>query len=78
VGLACAIKNCGIGNGLEEVSETKLKVLDPGRILLVHGWCEMGQGVHTVARQVLCEVAGLDDRWRLNRIRHRALRSWAG
>ena len=61
VGLACAIKNCGIGNGLEEVSETKLKVLDQARILLVHGWCEMGQGVHTVARQVLCEAAGLDD-----------------
>ncbi len=61
VGLACAIKNCGIGNGLEEISDTRLKVLAPDRILLLHGWCEMGQGVHTVARQILCEVAGLDD-----------------
>lgn len=61
VGLACAIKNCGIGNGLEEVSETRIKVIAPDRIELNHGWTEMGQGIHTVARQVLAEVAGLDD-----------------
>jgi selenium-dependent xanthine dehydrogenase len=61
VGLACAIKNCGIGNGLEEVSETRIKVIAPDRIELHHGWTEMGQGIHTVARQVLAEVAGLDD-----------------
>jgi aldehyde oxidoreductase len=60
VGLACALKNCGIGNGLEEVSETRLTVLPGPKIQIAHGWCEMGQGVHTIARQVLCEVAGLD------------------
>jgi len=60
-GLACAIKNCGIGNGLEEVSETRIRVVSPDRIELNHGWTEMGQGIHTVARQVLAEVAGLDD-----------------
>lgn len=60
-GLACAIKNCGIGNGLEEVSETRIKVIAPDRIELHHGWTEMGQGIHTVARQILAEVAGLDD-----------------
>jgi len=59
-GLACAIKNCGIGNGVEEVSETRLRVLSPDRIELQHGWTEMGQGVHTVARQILCEALGLD------------------
>jgi aldehyde oxidoreductase len=59
-GLACAIKNCGIGNGITEVSETRLRVVAPDRIELQHGWTEMGQGVHTVARQVLCEVLGLD------------------
>jgi selenium-dependent xanthine dehydrogenase len=59
-GLACAIKNCGIGNGIEEVSETRLKIVAPDRIEIQHGWTEMGQGIHTVARQVLCEVAGLD------------------
>jgi aldehyde oxidoreductase len=59
-GLACAIKNCGIGNGIPEVSETRLRVVAPDRIELQHGWTEMGQGIHTVARQVLCEVLGLD------------------
>jgi aldehyde oxidoreductase len=59
-GLACAIKNCGIGNGVEEVSETRLRVLAPDRIELQHGWTEMGQGVHTVARQILCEMLNLD------------------
>jgi aldehyde oxidoreductase len=59
-GLACAIKNCGIGNGIEEISDARLKIVAPDRIELYHGWTEMGQGIHTVARQVLCEVLGLD------------------
>ena len=60
-GLACAIKNCGIGNGIDEISETKLKIVAPDTIELYHGWSEMGQGIDTVARQVLAEVCGLDD-----------------
>ncbi len=60
-GLACAIKNCGIGNGIDEISETKLKIVAPNKIELYHGWSEMGQGIDTVARQVLAEVCGLDD-----------------
>jgi CO/xanthine dehydrogenase Mo-binding subunit len=60
-GLACAIKNCGIGNGVEELSDTRLRVAAADRIELCHGWTEMGQGMHTVARQVLCEVLGLDE-----------------
>lgn len=60
VGLACALKNCGIGNGLEEISETRLVIEGPDRITLYHGWTEMGQGINTVARQILSEVAGLD------------------
>jgi aldehyde oxidoreductase len=60
-GLACAVKNCGIGNGLEEVSETRLKIIAADRIELSHGWTEMGQGIHTVAKQMLCEVLGIDN-----------------
>ncbi|WP_187170589.1 selenium-dependent xanthine dehydrogenase [Salidesulfovibrio onnuriiensis] len=60
-GLACAIKNCGMGNGLTEVSKTILTINDGGSITLDHGWTEMGQGVHTIARQVLCEATGLCD-----------------
>jgi aldehyde oxidoreductase len=61
-GLSCAIKNCGVGNGIHELSETRLRVLAPDRIKLYHGWSEMGQGIDTVARQVLAEVCGFDDK----------------
>jgi aldehyde oxidoreductase len=29
-------------------------------VVIHHGWTEMGQGVHTVARQVVCQETGLD------------------
>jgi aldehyde oxidoreductase len=59
-GLATGIKNCGIGNGMSDFSEVKIKVLDDGTVELYHGWTEMGQGVFTVARQVLCTETGID------------------
>ena len=64
-GIACAIKNAGIGNGIPEPCDCYLEVHpapdDPAgaRLVLHHGWSEMGQGINTVARQMLCEVAGL-------------------
>ncbi|MCF6267423.1 MAG: selenium-dependent xanthine dehydrogenase [Desulfuromusa sp.] len=61
VGLACGIKNCGIGNGVPELSQVKLEVTQEGSINLYHGWSEMGQGVDTVVQQMLCESLGLDD-----------------
>lgn len=60
-GLSCAIKNCGIGNGLDELSETRLEITAPKKITLYHGWSEMGQGIDTVARQILAEICGFDD-----------------
>jgi len=59
-GLACAIKNCGMGNGLIEESKAILEINPDGSITLDHGWTEMGQGVHTIAMQVLREAAELD------------------
>jgi len=59
-GLACAIKNCGIGNGVPELSEVILEILDDEYIRLYHGWSEMGQGIDTVAQQMLCKCIGLD------------------
>ncbi|MFA6028268.1 MAG: selenium-dependent xanthine dehydrogenase [Elusimicrobiota bacterium] len=58
-GLACGIKNCGIGNGMNDVGNAKIFVRSPERIELYHGWTEMGQGVHTVAVQTFCEETGL-------------------
>ena len=59
-GLACGIKNCGIGKKLDE-SEVKIEVRSGSHVIVHHGWTEMGQGVDTVARQMLCEEAGLDN-----------------
>jgi xanthine dehydrogenase molybdenum-binding subunit len=61
VGLACGIKNCGIGNGIPELSQVRLEVTENGSINLYHGWSEMGQGIDTVVQQMLCESLGLND-----------------
>ena len=54
-GVACAVKNVGVGNGLAEYGRASLEVSDDGSILLRHSWTEMGQGVHTVLQQVVLE-----------------------
>ncbi len=59
-GLACAIKNCGIGNGMPELSEARIEILADEKIKLYHGWSEMGQGIDTVAQQMLSQCIGLD------------------
>ena len=59
-GLACGIKNTGIGNGMVDDSVVKIEVVSASKLVIQHGWTEMGQGVHTVARQVVCQETGLD------------------
>jgi selenium-dependent xanthine dehydrogenase len=54
-GVACAVKNVGVGNGLAEYGRASLEVTDDGSIVLRHSWTEMGQGVHTVLQQVVIE-----------------------
>jgi len=54
-GLACAIKNSGVGNGMIDESKVKIEVVSESHIRLHHGWTEMGQGVHNMALQTLCE-----------------------
>ncbi len=54
-GVACAVKNVGVGNGLPEFGFASVQVQEDGTILLRHSWTEMGQGVHTVLQQVVCE-----------------------
>lgn len=58
-GLACAIKNSGVGNGMIDESKVIIEVVSGQRIVLKHGWTEMGQGVHNMAIQTLCEETGL-------------------
>jgi len=58
-GIACGAKNTGIGNGVPEYGRAVLRPEPDGTISLFHSWTEMGQGVHTVLRQIACEELGL-------------------
>jgi len=58
-GIGCAVKNTGVGNGLTEYGRAVLRVGAEGTVTLFHPWTEMGQGVHTVLRQIVCEELGL-------------------
>lgn len=59
-GLACAIKNSGVGNGMKDESQVSIEIISQKKIRLQHGWTEMGQGVHNMALQTLCEETGVD------------------
>jgi len=59
VGLACGIKNCGVGNGKSDWCEVKIEIAAADRVIVHHGWSEMGQGVHTIAQQVLAQETGI-------------------
>ncbi len=59
-GLACGLKNTGIGNGMPDKSEARVTIAAPDQVIIDHSWTEMGQGVHTVALQTLCHETGID------------------
>ncbi len=59
VGIACGIKNTGIGNGVEEWGKCRLVVEEDRSVSLYQGYTEMGQGLLTVAIQFAAEVTGL-------------------
>ena len=58
-GIACGVKNTGIGNGMTEYGRAVLRVEADGSVTLFHSWTEMGQGVHTILQQIACEELGL-------------------
>ncbi|GEJ58905.1 selenium-dependent xanthine dehydrogenase [Anaeromyxobacter diazotrophicus] len=59
VGVACGVKNSGIGNGVVEQGKCRL-VVEPGGTVALHaGFTEMGQGLLTVLTQCAVEVTGL-------------------
>ncbi|MDZ7635130.1 MAG: molybdopterin cofactor-binding domain-containing protein [Bacteroidales bacterium] len=59
-GLACGIKNTGVGNGMTDDSEVSVEIVSDKKIIVSHGWSEMGQGIHTMAIQVLHHETGID------------------
>ncbi|HEX9104950.1 MAG TPA: molybdopterin cofactor-binding domain-containing protein, partial [Polyangia bacterium] len=62
VGLACGIKNVGIGNGMPDIGRASLTVEKDGTVTLANGYTEMGQGLYTVLIQMASEVTGIDPR----------------
>ena len=58
-GIACAVKNTGVGNGVLERGRVILRVEPDATVSLYHSWTEMGQGVHTILRQIACEELDL-------------------
>ena len=59
-GLACGIKNSGVGNGMIDESKVIINIVSEHKIILKHGWTEMGQGVHNMALQTLCEETDIN------------------
>ena len=59
-GIACGIKNTGIGNGLKDIGRVLLRLAPGPRVAVLTGFSEMGQGLFTVLRQVVAEETGLD------------------
>ena len=60
VGLGLGLKNSGLGNGFKEVTRAVVRFRSDGKVEVRHGWTEMGQGINTVAQQVVVEELGVD------------------
>lgn len=58
-GIACGIKNVGIGNGMPDPGKAVLRVEPDGRVSIRTGFTEMGQGFFTVLIQTAVEETGL-------------------
>ena len=58
VGLACAMKNAGVGVGIPDIGRVRLTVHD-GRVHIWAGASCIGQGLGTVLTQIVCDRTGL-------------------
>jgi aldehyde oxidoreductase len=59
VGIGCGIKSTGIGNGTIDSGHAAIRVVEGGRLEILTGYTEMGQGLFTTIRQAVCEETGL-------------------
>jgi xanthine dehydrogenase molybdenum-binding subunit len=58
-GIACGIKNVGIGNGMPDIGRAALSVEEGGIVHIRTGFTEMGQGLFTICIQFAVEATGL-------------------
>jgi xanthine dehydrogenase molybdenum-binding subunit len=61
-GIACGIKNVGIGNGMPEAGQAIVDIERDGLVVIHTGFTEMGQGFYTAMVQCLCDMTGIDPR----------------
>lgn len=57
-GIACAIKNSGVGVGKPDTGRVRLKIVD-GKVSLRTSAACMGQGIAATMRAICCETTGL-------------------
>ena len=58
-GIACGIKNVGIGNGTPDIGRAALTIEDERTVHIRTGFTEMGQGLFTICIQFAVEATGL-------------------
>ncbi len=61
-GIACAMKNSGLGVGVPDTGRCRLRVQD-GKVHIYSSASCMGQGVGTVLAQIVCQAAGVALKW---------------
>ena len=60
VGIGLGLKNSGLGNGFKEITRAVVRFRSDGVTEIRHGWTEMGQGINTIAAQVVVHELGVD------------------
>lgn len=58
-GIACGIKNTGIGNGMPDIGRALIKIDSAEHVTVYTGYTEMGQGLFTIVGQVVAQETGL-------------------
>lgn len=58
VGIASAMKNAGVGVGVQDIGRCNLKIID-GKVHARSSAGAIGQGIQTVLLQMVCEATGL-------------------
>ncbi|MBT3222129.1 MAG: molybdopterin-dependent oxidoreductase, partial [Proteobacteria bacterium] len=58
-GISCGIKNTGLGNGAKDIGRALIEVDGMDHVTTYVGFTEMGQGLFTIVRQIICHETGL-------------------
>ena len=58
-GIACGVKNVGLGHGVADEGKAVLRVEAADRVSIRTAFTEMGQGHHTICIQTACQETGL-------------------